>query len=202
MRRSSAPTPKPPRSRPRSGSGCSSRHAGCGKAPKKHRHSISTATAKGSDRKAYDQPGWLPTHPRARRRGGAAIAAVHRPRRREVLSKGWSDQGRSFLGQRTNGSRANDLRVRRVGDRRKHLSRDWARRHHRLLRLATSCTSPAWVRSEYPRFPHHHVRRRDWQTEGNPGSRAAWEAAKAVQGLVAMPRFKQPRADKDSTLTT
>lgn len=39
----------------------------------------------------------------------------------------------------------------------------------------------------------------DWKTEGNPGLKAATEAAQAVGGLLAVPRFNGlPRGDQDS----
>lgn len=38
----------------------------------------------------------------------------------------------------------------------------------------------------------------DWQTEGNPGTTKASEAARAVGGLLAVPRFPDGRGDKDT----
>jgi phage/plasmid primase-like uncharacterized protein/DNA-binding MarR family transcriptional regulator len=55
-----------------------------------------------------------------------------------------------------------------------------------------------WVRERYPQHRIVICADDDWKTKENPGSKAAWEAADAVGGFVAMPRFKEPRNDKDT----
>lgn len=55
------------------------------------------------------------------------------------------------------------------------------------------------LRAKYPRITLVVCADDDWATEGNPGLTAATEAARAVGGLMAVPRFGGlPRADKDT----
>jgi putative DNA primase/helicase len=55
------------------------------------------------------------------------------------------------------------------------------------------------LRAKYPCITLVVCADDDWATEGNPGLTAATEAARAVGGLLAVPRFDGlPRADKDT----
>ena len=52
-----------------------------------------------------------------------------------------------------------------------------------------------WAREKIFGSPHHHLRRRRLEVPGNPGLTVAQEAAHAVEGLVAVPKFGEDRAD-------
>ena len=56
-----------------------------------------------------------------------------------------------------------------------------------------------WMRKEYPDHRIVICADDDWKTEGNPGNTAAWEAARAVNGLVASPRFKEADRKESDT---
>lgn len=55
------------------------------------------------------------------------------------------------------------------------------------------------LRAKFPRIALVIAADDDWKTEGNPGLTAATEAARAVNGLLAVPNFEGlPRGDGDS----
>jgi hypothetical protein len=55
-----------------------------------------------------------------------------------------------------------------------------------------------WVRGRYPEHIIIIAADDDWKTPGNPGVSYAKEAARAVGGLVAIPKFDGDRGDKDT----
>jgi phage/plasmid primase-like uncharacterized protein len=55
-----------------------------------------------------------------------------------------------------------------------------------------------WVRERYPDHRIIICADDDWQTKGNPGLMQAAEAAIAVNGLIAIPKFGADRGEKDS----
>ena len=55
-----------------------------------------------------------------------------------------------------------------------------------------------WVRKKYPDHRIIVAADDDWKEDGNPGISKAHDAAREVEGLVAVPEFGDKRGEKDT----